>query len=211
MGTRGCRPLSRVVRIGAIGTLQAILYGMMLAPAASAQVAPEPVIAGTYSSFSLITQIPGTWTERPEVIFSWGRLLARGSGGRLLLRGDAVGGLVAGPFFLDGVLAGPAVSLAHVFPGEYLQVASRSFAEFYPVLGGIGYVYGFWRADPGDPLPGIHFVPSMFVGAGVRVYERGTVNPGFETVDFAYEVRSGYGTPRLLIRLSRHRPLRARR
>ncbi len=199
----------RVVWIVGLQALPAMVF---LTGEGMAQPVPEPSpVGGTYSSFTIMSHVPGSWAERPEVMVAWGRLLAPGSQGQWLLRGDAVGGLVAGPFFLDGVLAGPQVSVAYVFAGDYLQVASRTFAEFYPVVGGSAYAYGFWRADPGDPPTGFHFIPSVFAGAGFRVYERRTVDPGLSTVDIGYEVRFGYGAPRLLIRLSRHRPLRARR
>jgi hypothetical protein len=138
-------------------------------------------------------------------MFSVGRLLARGPYGRWLWRADAALGLVPGRYFLDGLVAGPQLSLGRVFTGEYLELPGQNFAEFYPAVGAAGYAYGRWRSHWAHHPRGFSFMPAVSAGAGARVYARGSADPGFFTVDVLFEYRFGLGGSRLLIRISDHR------
>lgn len=174
------------------------------------QTAPaEARVAGAYSSFSIFSEIPTNFLQPPEVMLGLGRMQALGSDGRWLMRLDLIGGLVAGRYFLDGVFAGPQVTAALALPGDYLQFSTHTFGEVYPLVGGAVYQYARWRAERTQSMPeGLSVVPSLLAGAGIRVYDRSDPRATILTIDFAYDARLRYSEPRLLIRVSSHRPLR---
>ena len=132
--------------------------------------AQEPVPpydpSGSYTSSLVNVQLTAPTDGGRDLLFAWGRLAAGGSRGRWMRRAEVTAGVRAGQRLVDRVMAGPEVTLAVAFPGQYTTAGPGTRAEPYLLAGGGGLAV----LDLSDgERAGL--APTVFAGIGLRLFD----------------------------------------
>ena len=140
---------------------------LALAAPAAAQVPLEPYRpAERYSTFQIVPQVTGGAYDGRDILVAGGVMWAPTR--QAMLRAEATGGVTTGAEVLDRVLAGPQLTLAYAFPGQYTSFTRDSRAEPYVLLTATGYgIVDFGRRGEGTDAG---FSPALSAGVGFRVF-----------------------------------------
>jgi hypothetical protein len=188
------------------------LATLLTAAAGRAQQPVEPVQAYTpapsYSTFNLGAQVTGPANRGRDILLSWGRMLAMGRSGQWMPRLELSAGLNTGRDLVDGVIAGPSVSLGYAFPAQNVSLGRTTRGEPYLIAQastfGIGRFYGELEKEEAGDEDGWGIAPAFSAGVGVRMFSD-EWNVDLSTLEIVVERRLGFGEgdPQLYIRFGR--------
>jgi hypothetical protein len=188
--------LRRALLITAAIVLPARALGQQ--PVGEYQAAPR------YSTFNLALQLTGDPARGRELMLSWGRMRTLGGGAWMPWVEIAAGVSPGNREVVEGMAAGPRVTLARAFPSQFVEFGRGSRAEPYLVASAAMYMAGDFSG--GTRWGG---APAVSGGFGFRIFQdRWKVD--LSTLELLAERRFGVqgGPARLYIRLGRAVALR---
>jgi hypothetical protein len=185
-----------------------VLVALATCPPAAAQRALPPYdVKGGYGTFDVGVQVTGSFNQPRDLMLSKGYISTRGRSGVWMPQVEAQAGLgTGGRNAIGRLFAGPRVSLARAFPGQYVLVAHDNRAEPYLVVGGTAAAL----ADLGRHKA-VGFTPAVSAGAGLRVFGDAW-DTDLATLELLVERRFGFrgGETELYLRLGHAVPVKRR-
>jgi hypothetical protein len=187
----------------------ALLLGTIFAaaPMAAQRALPPYDVKGGYGTFDVGVQVTGSFNQPRDILFSRGYIATGGRGGAWMPQVEAQAGLgTGGRTAIGRVFAGPRVSLARAFPGQYVLISHENRAEPYLLVAGTASAL----ADLGRNKA-VGFTPSVAAGAGLRVFGDAW-DTDLATIEVLVERRFGFrgGETELYVRLGHAAPARRR-
>lgn len=174
----------------------------LAAPARAQQPVGEYAPARAYSTFNLGIQLTGDSDRGRELMLAWGRMATTGPRGAWMPSLEMVACVSPGTRreFIEGVAAGPRLTLARAFPAQFMTLGRRSRGEPYLVASAAMYAAGDFRDDR-NRWGG---APAVSAGLGLRVFGDAW-NVDLSTFEAVLERRYGVqdGGPRLYLRFGR--------
>jgi hypothetical protein len=158
--------------------------------------------APRYATFNLAVQLTGDPEHGREVALSWGRMRTLGPGRTWMPALELSAGVSPGTRkLLEGVAAGPRLTLAHAFPAQYVGLGKKPRGEPYLLAGAAMYGAGDFA---GSARWG--GAPAVSAGFGLRVFADAW-DVDLSTVELVLERRWGVqdGPLRLYVRVGRAR------
>jgi hypothetical protein len=139
----------------------------LAAPARAQRPVQEYDPARRYNTFNLAIQLTGDANRGREVMLSWGRMGTAGPRGAWMPSLELGAGISPGSRkAVEGVAAGPRLTLARAFPSQFVGLGRRSRGEPYLLASAGMFAAGDFRAD--DSRWG--GAPTFSAGIGLRVF-----------------------------------------
>jgi hypothetical protein len=181
-------------------------FSLAAAPGHAQRPLREYDPAPRYTTFNLAVQLTGDPEHGREVALSWGRMRTLGPGRTWMPALELAAGVSPGTRkFVEGVSAGPRVTLARAFPGQYVGMGKKARGEPYLLAGAAMYGAGDFT---GEARWG--GAPAVSAGFGFRVFADAW-EVDLSMAEVVLERRWGVqdGPLRLYLRLGRARAPRA--
>ena len=136
-------------------------------PARAQQPVQEYDPARGYSTFNAAIQLTGDFDRGRELMLAWGRMATVGPRGAWMPSLELGAGISPGTHeFIEGVAAGPRLSLARAFPAQFMGLGRRSRGEPYLLASAALYAAGDFRDDR-NRWGG---APALSAGLGLRTF-----------------------------------------
>ncbi|HET7464039.1 MAG TPA: hypothetical protein VFJ82_22475 [Longimicrobium sp.] len=159
----------------------------LAAPARAQQPVQEYEPARGYSTFNAAVQLTGGFERGRELMLAWGRMATAGPRGAWMASLELDAGLSPGVHeFIEGVAAGPRLTLARAFPAQFISLGRRSRGEPYLLASAALYAAGDFR----DDRTRWGGAPAVSAGLGLRVFSDAW-NVDLSTFEAVLEKRYG--------------------
>lgn len=184
-----------------------LVASLAAAPLHAQRALPPYTVNGGYGTWDIGVQVTGSFNQPRDLVLSKGYIATGGGSGAWMPQIEAQIGLgTGGRTALGRVFAGPRVSLARAFPGQYILISNDNRAEPYVLVAGAASALG----DLGRNKA-LGFTPSVAAGAGMRVFGDAW-DTDLATIELLVERRFGFrgGETELYLRLGHAVPVKHR-